>query len=297
MKVSGGVFIFSYKYGVIGQDLRQAILLEELEKEDSCICYDVKREASGRRAKNTKEGKEAESFREAVTSSENILLPIPFSKGNRINLSKQAEITTEELLELLRPGQRIFGGAIEKVFFEKAEKKGISCHDYMREESIAVYNSIATAEGTIVEIVRTTPYNLHKLPVLVLGFGRCGKTLVQKLKSLEADVTVYARRREARMEAYSLGAKAIDRAKLTEEIRKYRVIVNTIPERIFTKEEIESIDRKAKLYEIASFPYCMDQKEAMEAGVQLQVCSGLPGKYSPVSSALVLKEFIMERVK
>lgn len=290
-------FIFPYQYSIIGPDLRQAILLQELEQEERCIFYDVKRRADeflpikGKR----KEGKRAERFDEAVTKAKNLILPIPLAKGKWINLSSVQEVTIEDLLELLGEGQKVFAGAIDECFAKKAKEKGVICYDYMKEERIAIYNSIATAEGTIGEILQSFPYHLHGTPVLVLGYGRCAKTLVRKLQAMGGKVAVYARRTEAGMEAYTQGADRIEKEVLLQEIPKYPVVINTIPERIFNKEELKQFNKRSVIYEIASYPYCMDPKEAQNSGLRFRICGGLPGKYSPVSSAMVLKEYIMEK--
>ena len=79
-------FIFQYQYSIIGPELRQAILLQELIKEESCIFYDVKKgkeEYFLVEDKRTR-AKRAEDFEEAVTGAQNLLFPIPFCKGNRI---------------------------------------------------------------------------------------------------------------------------------------------------------------------------------------------------------------------
>ncbi|MBR3606138.1 MAG: hypothetical protein IKL51_00970 [Lachnospiraceae bacterium] len=287
-------FIFQYQYSIIGPELRQAILLQELIKEESCIFYDVKKEKEEYflvEDKRTR-AKRAEDFEEAVTGAQNLLFPIPFCKGNRINLSETKEVTQEELLQLLSPGQKLFAGVIGKDFVEKAKEKGVICYDYMTEERIAVFNSIATAEGTIGEILHSFPYNLHGTPVLVLGYGRCAKTLVRKLKALDAKIAVYARRKDASMEAYAQGAEPIEKGALLQEMKKYPLVINTIPERIFRGEEIKQLSLGTIIYEIASYPYCMDPKEAEEFRVKFRICSGLPGKYSPLSSAIMLKEYI-----
>ena len=286
--------IFLYQYSIIGPDLRQAILLQQLEQEKACIFYDVKRReeeyfpVEGKRAG----AKRAEDFEEAVTKAQDLLFPIPFCKGKRINLSDTKEVTPEELLQLLRPGQKVFAGAIGKAFEEKAKEKGIICYDYMTEERIAVFNSIATAEGTIGEILHSFPYNLHGTSVLILGYGRCAKTLARKLKALDVKVAVYARRKDASMEAYAQGAEPVEKEALLQEMRKYPIVINTIPERIFRGKEIRQLSLETTIYEIASYPYCMDPKEAEKYRVKFRICPGLPGKYSPVSSALILKEYI-----
>ena len=291
-------FIFKYDYGIIGGDIRQTLLLQELEKEYACISYDIKK-IDKKIFLSDRDEKEIQSqtIEEMVYQSENLLFPIPFLREGKLNLSKENKINLQDLEEMLYPGQKIYGGKIPLEFRERIEKKGMTCFDYMEEESIATYNSIATAEGVIAEILQSFPYNLHGAAVLVLGYGRCAKTLVNKLQAMKAKVTVYARRKEAGMEAYTQGADCIGKEELLKEIEKFPVIINTIPQRIFKKNELEIFPLPIYLYEIASSPYCADPKEAKEVGINFYVCSGLPGKYSPISSAMILKKYLLEKRK
>lgn len=238
------------------------------------------------------EGKEQEAdIGQAVSKAENLLLPIPMCKGNILN----REITKEELLGYIREGQRIFGGCIDKEWKRRAEEKGVVCYDYMEEETIAVYNSIATAEGTIAEMIRTYPRNLHGTKVLILGFGRCARTLAAKLKAMDADVAIAARKAEALMEAYANGYDTVKLSDLSAGIQEYPLIVNTIPARVLTGRELALVSSDSAIYEIASYPYGVDVEAAKELGVKVVVCPALPAKYAPVSSVEILEQYIMEK--
>ena len=57
------------------------------------------------------------------------------------------------------------------------------------------------------------------------------------------------------------------------------------------------MDPNSIVYEIASEPYGIDLKSAKEKEIRVEVLGALPGKYSPVSSALILKEYILEKGK
>ena len=280
-----GVFIFAYQYSVIGGDIRQEILLKEFKKNTSCMRFGV-----------GTEGDKAVSFELAVSLAENLLFPIPMCKGNRLNIHQQdIVVTKEEVLKHLKKGQRVFAGCIDKVWEERAKEKGVLCYDYMKENSIAIYNSIATAEGTIAEILQNYPYNLHGAKVMVLGYGNCAKTLAVKLKGISAEVCIVARSDQALMEAYASGYCIMKLEKVSEVIKEYPLIVNTIPARIITRKELECVDKEAEIYEIASFPSGLDIDIANKLGVTVRICSSLPAKYAPVSSAEILKQYILEK--
>lgn len=265
--------------------MRQELLLKEFSKETSCIRFGV-----------GKEGDRAASMELAVSLAENLLLPIPMCKGNKLNIQQQdIEVTKEELLRYIRTGQRVFAGCIDKEWANRAREKGAVCYDYMEEKIIAIYNSIATAEGTIAEIISTYPYNLHGTKVLILGFGTCAKTLAAKLGALSSRVSVAARSQTALMEAYASGYEAMKLAELPKVLGDYSVIVNTIPARVLTKNELSYIRKEAVIYEIASLPYGVDVEGARELGLTVNICPALPAKYAPVSSAEILKQYILEK--
>lgn len=267
--------------------MRQVLLLQEFAKKHPCIRFGVE--------DNGENAEEAATIEQAVSKAQNLLLPIPMCKGGKLNLQTDTEVTKEDLLEYIRAGQRIFAGCMDEEWKRAAGEKGAVCCDYMEEQTIALYNSIATAEGTIAEILRTYPQNLHGTQVLVLGFGKCAKTLAAKLKALDAKVSIAARSAAALMEAYTNGYHTVKLEVLSGVIGEYSVLVNTIPARILTGQELSHLKEEAVIYEIASFPYGVDTEAAKELGVQVYICPSLPAKYAPVSSAKILKQYIIEK--
>ena len=129
----------------------------------------------------------------------------------------------------------------------------------------------------------------------MLGYGNCAKTLAVKLKGISAEVCIVARSDQALMEAYASGYCIMKLEKVSEVIKEYPLIVNTIPARIITRKELECVDKEAEIYEIASFPYGVDIDIANKLGVTVRICPSLPAKYAPVSSAEILKQYILEK--
>ncbi len=73
-------------------------------------------------------------------------------------------------------------------------------------EELAVANAVPTAEGAIQIALEELPITLHGARALVIGYGRLGKALAQRLDGLGARVTVAARSWEALAWAQSRGA-------------------------------------------------------------------------------------------
>lgn len=269
-----------YSYAFIGGDMRQFYLMQYLiDSGESCITYGLP-ELTGKRIKS------ASSLKEAVSNAKYILCPIPFLRYNMID--------TEELLSLLSKRHVIYGGCLPDKFTQELTQQGIAYHDYMKSEHITLFNTIATAEGIIAEAIMKYPGNLHHAKCLLIGYGRCGRTLADKLKGLGADVTVCARRKESLAEADSLGLKGILLSDLKSTVYQYNVIFNTVPERILTKPILEELDQSSYIFDIASAPGGVDYDAAKELGLEVGLYPGLPGKYAPEASAGVLYEFIMQ---
>ncbi|MDE6314300.1 MAG: hypothetical protein K2M46_11925 [Lachnospiraceae bacterium] len=278
--------IYQYKYAVIGGDLRQNFILRKLSQHYQCLSFGVPGDAEFPHRAKTMEL--------AVKNAENIILPIPMQKGGNLNMTCDCSYHCKELLGFLHGGQCIFAGCIPREYREFVTHRGVTYYDYMEQSSINIYNSIATAEGLIAEILTAFPCNLHDCKVLVLGYGSCGKTLAGKLKALNANVCVCARREDARMEAYSLGMKTADFTQLSEIIGNYPLILNTVPAKILDKNLLAQADPSAMLFDIASFPYGIDVEAAQALSLDTHICMSLPAKYSPVSSAEILTCFILK---
>lgn len=217
-----------------------------------------------------------------------ILLPIPYSKNKHTINSVSDSIGIDYLLELLTPGTIIYGGSMDKVFKEKCHSKRVMVWDIIESDSFALYNSIATAEGAIAEAIIHSPHNLHKSNVLVLGYGRCGSTLAKKLVSLGCYVDVCARRNVQKALAYEDGCNSFSFDKLENKIKTYDFIFNTIPAKILNKELLAQVKSDVTIIDISSSPGGTDFDICKNLGINAYLCLGLPGKYSPATSAKII---------
>lgn len=190
----------------------------------------------------------------------------------------------------------LLGGVITQECCEEMEKLSVICYDFMKEESIAAFNTIATAEGTIAETILHQPTNLHGSQCLILGYGRCARVLAKKLKGLDANVTISCRNVKDLAMARALGFHAFPLEHLKSELWKYQMIYNTIPKVLIQRPQLLNMGKDAFIVDIASGDGGVDFKAAQELGIQAIHCLGLPGKYAPVSSAKILAEYTAEKV-
>ena len=260
-------------------DMRQVYLAEILTKRGLSVrCLDI------RNTENVKE--QLEKLAVFLETAEMLILPIPVSKV----------VLQERLNEIfnknLRKETLVLGGCFSKEQTEILKNRGISCLDFMEDEIVTEENAVATAEGAVAELVYNSPYNIEGAKIIVTGYGCCGKTIAEKLKSLGARVTVLARRREVRRQAKLDGFYAVDFAFGPEEAMGASMVVNTVPALVVTSLMIKELPKDAYILDIASKPGGTDFAYAKECGIHADLVLGIPGKYAPKESAYILARAI-----
>ena len=168
--------------------------------------------------------------------------------------------------------------------------------DYADDISLPVYNSISTAEGAICEAILHSPFNLHKSRCAVLGFGKCGHSIVYRLKGLSANVSVFTDNAEESARASVIADKSFPLKSLSDHAGDFRFIFNTVPAQFINEETLKNVDLSALIIDIASSPGGVDYDAAQRLGISALHCLGLPGKYAPASSARHLNIYRIKTV-
>lgn len=205
------------------------------------------------------------------------LLPIP--------------VSTEELEFLkasMTPNIILLGGNLPETFLSFCTEKKISCLDYMRLETVAMGNAIATAEGIISRAISETPINLHGSRALVIGFGKCGEILAEKLSALHVQVFISTRnplaKKRAECYGYTLHQDSF--------YPTYQFLFNTAPAMVLPKETIDLLEKDVAIFDLASRPGGTDFDYCKQKGISAGLYPGLPGKYAPKTSAQIIYEAI-----
>ena len=232
--------------------------------------------------------KQANSIKDAVINSKNIICPTPLTRDGKsiINKFDNCEISIKELQNNLSSTQRFFAGCISKKFVSFANEKNIFIYDYIKNDSFAIYNAIATAESAIAEAILNNPINMHSSNCLVLGFGKCGKLIAHKLKNLCKTVTICARNKNDRAFANAYGYESFDMYQLKTNIQNFQYIFNTIPTPILNKEIISNISEFAFVLDITSVG--TDLNACKEKSINAKISLAFPGKFKAKSSAKIL---------
>ncbi len=271
-------------------DKRQNYLAGELEKkkQEVILLSAQKADVIGNSGKNF-----MRCMEEVVEQADVLVLPTPsFTQDGKIRNAKEGdwELDFEAFLEKVSVGQCVFGSVIGKERMEALRQKGVKVYDMMTSEEVALRNAVATAEGAICEAICSGAENLQDAKCLVIGFGRCGSVLAHKLKGLCKEVAVLARRSEVRTQAKSLGFESFSME--TEFMSGYQYIFNTVPAGVLLEKQLKKIDAGTVIIDLASAPGGVDYEYCKKEGITAKLCSGLPGKYAPKTSGIILADEI-----
>lgn len=272
--------------GIIGGDRRQEYLTDIFQNlHYSVMTYGV----SGEKGYSTG------TLRELMEHSTVIIAPVPFSHNGKtiFSLSQKEDLDISSFLFFLKPDHIVFGGNFPECVSSRCLAENILFSDLLKNDRIASLNAIATAEGAIMESCRLSPMNFYKNHSIVIGYGRCGSVLADRLRGLHSQVTVCARSRKARTEAEILGFDAIDFASLGEALKDACFVFNTVPAPVLSETLLQQLPPQAVILDIASAPGGVDFKAASSLGITSSLFLSIPGKTAPYASAVILADEII----
>ena len=158
--------------------------------------------------------------------------------------------------------------------------------DFLEDPFYLAKNAAITADCALELAGPELRHQWFDTPVLVIGWGRIGKCLAVKLKALEADVTVAARKAQDRAMLSALGYHAEDIQHLSQSAPHFRVIFNTVPAPVLTE------------YTLSRNPGCLKMDLASIRGLEgpgVIWARGLPGKYAPEASGKLIAETYLRK--
>lgn len=239
----------------------------------------------------------AGSVEEALDHAEGIVCGIPFARGDKVYFpDSMPELSIARFCEALPEGCRLFGGVLPESVKKACMEKQTLYFDFMEDEPLAVFNAVATAEGTILTALQEQPTNLHGSACLVLGYGNCGRVLSDKLKGLSADVTVCVRKAGSLACAAAAGMGTLPFDRLSEKISKYEYIFNTVPAPVLPEKVLTKVSKTSLIVDIATGGG-VDYRAAKRLGIRAMLVPGLPGKYAPKTSAVGMAEFVIKKME
>lgn len=238
------------------------------------------------------------SLAEAMRFPSYVISGTPMARDHILNMPFVNEDLPEKiLLEYLTPDHCLMAGNIDYLVTDYCEQNNIPYCDFMKIESLATENAIATAEGAIMKAMEKSPITLHDSPCLVLGYGKCGQVLAHKLKALDARVTVAARSSNSLSMCKANGLKSFGIPLLKENLNQFSFIFNTIPYQILNASLLKQVSPEATIIDIASSPGGIQYDVAKQLHLNATLFLGIPGKVAPKTSAELLGNKILEIIE
>lgn len=189
-----------------------------------------------------------------------VILPLP-AVGEEGMLStplSEEKVRITQMLDAMRPGQLMAGGRLDEETILAAQARGLLWRDYFAREELAVANAVPTAEGAIQLAMENMPITIHACRALVIGYGRVGRLLADRLRGLGAFVSVAARRYEQLAWAEADGCTAQRLGDMGGWLCGYDLIVNTVPARVLTEELLSDLKASCLVIDVASKPGGVD---------------------------------------
>lgn len=162
----------------------------------------------------------------------------------------------------------------------------------LERNDVAIYNSIPTAEGTIMMVIQNTDVTIHDADVMVLGFGRTGITVARMMAALGARVKVGARRSEHLARIAEMGLKPFYVENIEREVKKMDICINTIPAPVLSASVLSKMPLSTLIIDLASKPGGTDFRYAEKRGIKALLAPGLPGIVAPKTAGEILAKVL-----
>lgn len=221
---------------------------------------------------------------------EHLILPFPSFQGALIR--GRSAVPIEELLHRIDGDSTVYGGLL-KQWHDAFTHRGATLRDLYGTEPLTTANAVSTAEGAIQTAMEASDITLHGAACLVLGFGRIGKVLAQKLHGLSANVTIAARKPGDRALAEALGLHSEEIGLYPKGLEQYDYIFNTVPAPVLTEAQLAELTPQCVLTELASAPGGFSRDFCMQRGLSCCYCPGLPGKCAPRTAGSLYAQSIL----
>lgn len=217
---------------------------------------------------------------EDIETADTLIFPVP---------------TTKDKVTVFAPltDRKIYLSEMEK--FSKNKKLVISYNytfsgeknvDLEKSDAYALLNSVPTAEGAIKIAIENTDFTLWKSKVLVIGYGRVGKVLANRLLSLGAFVTIAARKEYDFSLSETFGLDYINTESLNHTNLDYDIIFNTVDIKVIDDKTLEKLNCSL-LLDLSTFGGFSLEK-ANGLGLRAIKAPSLPVKTAPKTAAEIL---------
>ncbi len=219
-----------------------------------------------------------------ISTSQIVILPVPTTRDKKTVFCPltQRKIFLSDIADSLTDRQLVL--CCNYLFENK------KCVDYGALDSYALLNAVPTAEGAIKLAIENTDYTLWKSRALVIGYGRVGKVLADRLKAMGCDVTVSARRPSDHALLEALGFKTVHTEQLNREPLCYDMVFNTVDVKVIDDASFKECEFDLIIDLSSKGGFSIEA--AREQGIKAIKAPGLPAIIAPKTAAQILSRTV-----
>ena len=286
------------KIAVIGGDLRQIYCAEFLAKSGFLTAVFGFENYEGEIENVTV----CTNIEDALNDSMCVVLPLPVSRDGVTLFMPLSDlsITLPSLFLLTDKNCVILGGNCSKGIRELCCHCGRRMFDYYDREELKIANAYLTAESAVSLAMNECKFSLKGENVLVVGYGRIGKTTCSILKALGANVYASARKQSDIEWIRAYGYSPVLTEKISDCIGKCKLVFNTVPVKVLDEKTLPYACRNCLIIDLASSPGGVDFEWAKKNGLKVIWALGLPGKRlyesAGVAVAQTVNNILLEEV-
>ena len=186
--------------------------------------------------------------------------------------------------------KKIIAGKINQELIDFCKNEEIELTSYLEDECYLWENSKLTSEALIKKILYDLDDALYKKRLLILGYGYQAKALYNYLSPFTNNIAIYASDYHDKKELF---CKNIERNDLTD--LNFDIIINTVPYNIIDEKNLNLINDKCLIYDVASYPYGFSE-ECLKK-IKITVLPKLPSLYMPKKAGEILASYILNIIK
>jgi len=208
--------------------------------------------------------------------------------------SKEEIYLTKEHLALTKQRCVIFTGVFNEKLDAMANSLNRKVVHLLERDDVAIYNSIPTAEGTVLMAIQNTDFTIHGSNVMVLGLGRVGITVARTFANLGAKVKVGARKSEHFARITEMNLQPFHLKDIRSELKNIDICINTIPTMVLTEKEIKQMLPHTLIIDLATKPGGTDFEFAKKRGIKAILAPGLPGVVASKTAGKILANILIK---
>ena len=217
-----------------------------------------------------------------ILTADIIVLPVPVTR-DKVNINcplTGKEISLKSLIDLPEK-VRVFGGG-------KTDIKNYT--DYLALGEYAIKNAALTAEGAIAYAIGNTDFSLWESRILVIGYGKTGRALCERLSGFHTNLTVSARNSGDLATLKTNGLKSVKTSEIPTLKSGFDIVFNTVD--IKFSESAAKALFGALFLDISTFGGFEDGA-AEKYGVNYKKLPSLPAACAPETAGKIIAETVI----